>query len=123
MDLGGTINSLADNIGNNRGMSRILGNPIYTSLLLTAVIMIIFYFIVWPEQYTSMRMWIVRTFFYVFAAILISMFLYHRHFLRIMDIERKRDQSAALFATPKAAPGEMVPIPVKIAADLTRNIE
>lgn len=72
MEIGHVINRLADAIGANRGIATILDNPIYFALVITLMIMLIYYISGGANS--------VRTAFYIFVAMTAFLFIYHRRF-------------------------------------------
>lgn len=108
MELGVLINGLADSIGANRGIVTILDNPIYTALLSTFIIMIIFYFASPTSQFETSRL---RVAFYIFCALLAVMFVYHRRFQKCQAQQYKVSEIQSALANPPTIPSaERVPI-------------
>jgi len=103
MDLGIFINELADAIGSNKGIASILDNPIYAAILMTLIVMIIFYFAK-PE----MR---IRTSFYIFCSLLAILFVYHRRFQKQNKTGGRISEIRSALANPPAmANTDLVPI-------------
>lgn len=109
MELGVLINGLADSIGANRGIATILDNPIYTALICTLIIMIIYYFAtVDGKSCATTRL---RTSFYIFCALLLVMFVYHRRFQKCQMTQSKVSEIQSALANPPTIPSaERVPI-------------
>jgi hypothetical protein len=93
------INKVADWVSSNRGLATILDNPIYTSLLLTFVIMLIFYFS--PSTKATGRL---RTSFYVFCSILAVTFIYHRRFRKRQEERTGASEIRSALASPISIP-------------------
>lgn len=88
MELGVMINGFADSVSANRGIASILDNPIYTALVMTFVVMVIFFF-------SSMQnggvgsVGRLRTAFYIFFSLLMVIFVYHRRFQKCQSQQQQ----------------------------------
>lgn len=87
MDLGVTINQIADSLSASHGIATFLDNPIYIALVTTFIIMVLCYF-AWTNG-TKERL---RLSFYVFCTHLIILFLYHRRFKKCQDESAKSSE-------------------------------
>lgn len=101
MDIGAAINKLADELGSNRGVASILDNPIYTAILMTLIVMIIFYF---AKPDTRLR-----TSFYIFCSLLAVIFIYHRRFQKQSSYGGRISEIRTALANP-APTTDMIPI-------------
>jgi hypothetical protein len=77
MELGTTINRCADWICGDTPIARVLDNPFYTSIMLTLIILII---MVINSRNSSVIAF--ATYFYIFATISFTLFMYHRRFIK-----------------------------------------
>lgn len=102
MELGVLINQFADSIGSRQGIATVLDNPIYTALVITFVIMIIFYFSESTRKQSSGNRF--RVSFYIFAALLTIMFVYHRRFQKCQAQQSKISEIQSALATPLVIP-------------------
>lgn len=108
MELGILINDLADSIGSNRGIVTILDNPVYTALICTFIIMVIFYFTSLNSHADVHRL---RVAFYIFCSLLTVMFMYHRRFQKCQMQQYKVSEIQSALANPPTIPQEeRVPI-------------
>lgn len=111
MELGVLINQFADSIGSSQGIATVLDNPIYTALVITFVIMIIFYFagLTSSGKHSSCNR--LRVSFYIFVALLTIMFVYHRRFQKCQAQQSKISEIQSALATPLMIPSaERVPV-------------
>lgn len=100
MDIGAAINSIADAISGNKFVAAVLDNPIFTALLITAIVVLIFMF-AGTERHAS----VFTQAAYAFLAIAGVMFLYHKNFLRNQTASARADDVvAAMFASTAQPP-------------------
>lgn len=78
MELGTTINQCANWIIDDTPVARILDNPFYTAICVTLIIFLIMFM-----HSRSAGGITFATYFYIFAAISASLFLYHRRFAKV----------------------------------------
>jgi hypothetical protein len=96
MELGNLINNFADSVSANRGFATILDNPFYTAILMTFVIVLIFYLSGARKKGTSR----VRVAFYIFSSLLIIMFIYHRRFRKCSSEQARVSDIRSALANP-----------------------
>ena len=107
MEIGSLINKLADSVSANHGFATILDNPIYTALIMTFVVMIIFYFAGAYDKSSSR----LRMTFYVFVSLLAIIFIYHRRFRKCQSEQTKMSEIQSALANPlPMSSTERVPI-------------
>lgn len=83
MELGPFINDLADRIGATGWFSSLFDSPIYTALMMTAIVILIFYFAqIGARDRFAFR---ANTTIKVFLSLLAIMFIYHRRFKKCQE--------------------------------------
>lgn len=82
MEIGIFINNLADSVSANTGIATLLDNPLYIALIMTLLVMLIFYF----ASGSGSRL---KPTFYIFCTLLAVMFVYHRRFLKLHEAQSK----------------------------------
>lgn len=111
MELNVMVNGIADSVSSNKGIATILDNPIYTALLMTLVVILIFYFSGAYGRKSARMSRRLRVAFYIFCSLLAVIFVYHRRFQKIHSEQNRRSEiQSALASPPTMLPTERVAI-------------
>ena len=99
MELGVAVNKFADSIGANKGIATILDSPFHTALLITMIIVIIL--VIQTREFHRFA-----TYFYIFCAVLVTIFVYHRRFDKVARAEYRRSEVANALAVVPSFQGD-----------------
>ena len=100
------MNSLADTATSVRGAGIIFDNPIYMALVATFIILLIFYL----SGAVREDMPRIKTFFYIFSALLAIIFVYHRRFQKMQKEHSSVSAIRGAMANVQTAGIDSVPI-------------
>ena len=99
LEVGSVVNSCAECVASNRLICKVLGNPLFTALLVTALAMVIIWSLYKEELRDTKRKRALKAFIYVSFAVSVLLFVHYYIIRRSLDREFQREGVREVFAS------------------------